>query len=322
MTSKTRELSAPLARLADVLSPLAKQRIALIAPAGGVKDDRIDIALTVLDAAGIDAQLGAHARDHHRYLAGTAEARLADLHWAFELPDLTAVWCLRGGYGSAHLVNHIDWSRIPSDVPLVGFSDITVLLEAFRQRGRFAVHGPVATQLAMPGETVDAQNQRVASMASLVRLLQGQTSEWPLTHTADPTCPVSGQLLGGNLTTLASMAGTTAGLRLETDSILLLEDVGEAEYQLERSFHQLISSIDLDRLKAVCLGGFDNCTLTDGMHSLAAIFAEWAQDIPLYTGLPVSHDYANSAWPQGTPASIKDNILGCETAATNGPFKT
>ncbi len=151
MTSETRGLSAPLARLADALRPLAGQRIALIAPAGGVQDDRIDTALAVLEAAGIDAHLGAHARDHHRYLAGTAEARLADLHAAFELPDVAAVWCLRGGYGSAHLVDHIDWSRIPSHVPLVGFSDISVLLEAFRQRGRFAIHGPVATQLAMPG---------------------------------------------------------------------------------------------------------------------------------------------------------------------------
>ncbi|MGB7756409.1 MAG: LD-carboxypeptidase [Salinisphaera sp.] len=310
MTSETRELSAPLARLADVLRPLAGQRIALIAPAGGVKNDRIDTALAVLEAAGINAHLGAHARDHHRYLAGTAEARLADLHAAFELPDVAAVWCLRGGYGSAHLVEHIDWSRIPNHIPLVGFSDITVLLEAFRQRGRCAIHGPVVTQLAIPGDTAQEQNQRVASMASLVHLLQGQASEWPLTHMAGTTSPVSGQLVGGNLTTLASMAGTTAALRLETASILLLEDVGEAEFRLERSFQQLIGSIERDRLRAVCLGGFNNCDLADGTRSLTAIFAERAADVPLYAGLPMSHGHENSAWRYGNWTSIDASKLG------------
>ncbi|MES1926024.1 LD-carboxypeptidase [Salinisphaera sp. T31B1] len=311
MTSDTHELSAPLARLAEVLRPLAGQRIALIAPAGGVKNERIDIMLTVLEAAGIDAKLGAHARDHHRYLAGTAEARLADLHWAFELPDVAAVWCLRGGYGSAHLVDHIDWSRIPRDIPLIGFSDITVLLEAFRQHGRAGIHGPVATQLAMPGDTAEEQEQRAASIASLVDLLHGRATDWSLASTAAPTTGVAGQLVGGNLTTLASMVGTAAALRLETDSILLLEDVGEAEFRLERSFHQLIASLDEDRLRTVCLGVFEGCDLADGMSSLAGIIGEYtgARGIALYRGLAVGHGTVNHAWRYAGLARIADARL-------------
>ncbi|MGN8160176.1 S66 peptidase family protein [Salinisphaera sp. RV14] len=314
MTCEPTPLAAPLARLADVLRPLAGQRIALIAPAGGVADARIDTALAVLAAAGIDACLGAHVRDHHRYLAGTATARLADLHRAFELPNVAAVWCLRGGYGSAHLVEHVDWTRIPGNVPLIGFSDITVLLEAFRQHGRLAIHGPVATQLARPGETAEEQGQRAASMASLVDWLQDRASAWRLTHMAGPTGPVSGQLVGGNLTTLASMAGTAAAPRLDTDAILLLEDVGEAEFRLERSFGQLIGSIQRDRLQAVCLGGFDHCTLADGLRSLAAVFAEWIEDVPIYAGLPVSHGYENWVWRYGSHGSIDAGQIEFKTA--------
>ncbi|MES1955686.1 S66 peptidase family protein [Salinisphaera hydrothermalis] len=316
MTSNTPPLGAPFARLADALSPLAGQRIALIAPAGGVQDERIDTALAVLATAGIDAHLGAHARDHHRYLAGTADARLADLHAAFELPGVAAVWCLRGGYGCAHLVNHIDWGRIPADVPLIGFSDITVLLEAFRQHGRAAIHGPVATQLASPGETAEAQDARAAAMASVVDRLQNRPSTWALTHLAGPTVPVAGQLVGGNLTTLACMAGTLTALRLEQDAILLLEDIGEAEFRLERSFQQLMDTIDADRLRAVCLGAFSDCTLADGLNSLGEIFAEWLGDTPLYAGLPMSHEHMNAAWRPGSQASIEDGQLRVASAGT------
>ncbi len=106
------------------------------------------------------------------------------------------------------------------------------------------------------------------------------------------------------------MAGTTAALRLETASILLLEDVGEAEFRLERSFQQLIGSIERDRLRAVCLGGFNNCDLAEGTRSLTAIFAERAADVPLYAGLPMSHGHENSAWRYGNWTSIDASKLG------------
>src|SRR5690625_2861147 len=156
----TRNLPSSLQHFVTLLRPLAGKRIALVAPAGGVRDDRIDTALSVLAAAGVDVHLGQHVRDHNRYLAGTAEARLHDLHTAFEVEKVAAVWCLRGGYGCAHLVDHIDWPRIPGHVPLIGYSDITVLLTAFHRHGKSAIHGPVATALALPGENAIEQADR------------------------------------------------------------------------------------------------------------------------------------------------------------------
>lgn len=302
---------AAFAFLVDALRPLAGQRIALIAPAGGVRDERIDTATAIMRGADIDVVLGANARAHHRYLAGPAHLRLADLYAAFNQPDVAAVWCLRGGYGSAHLLEQIDWSRIPHDVPLIGHSDISALLEAWRQNGRPAVHGPAATDLATPGHTNEHQDQRIASLAALVDALQGQGAAWPLTHMAGPTGPRSGALVGGNLTTLASLAGTSAALTLDGPSILLLEDVGEAEFRLERCLYQLLDSIDVTQLRAVCLGTFERCTLADGLRSLSTIVAEWLAPlhIPLYAGAPMGHGFANHAWRLGQHSQLAGGWL-------------
>lgn len=308
------DLSDAQERLAELLRPLAGCHIALIAPAGGVSDAHIDQTLRVLAAAGITAHSGAHIRAHHRYLAGRPSQRLSDLQAAFELPDITAVWCLRGGYGCAHLLDHIDWRRIPPHIPLIGYSDVTALLEAFRQHGRYGIHGPTANALAMPGTTRSEQDARARSLQSLVTLLLHPPSDmdWPLQpgrHAVDQ-CR-SGQLVGGNLTVLASLAGTAASLQLPDKAILLLEDVQEAEFRLERCFHQLLTSIDRRRLQAVCLGQFRDCRLANGLASLRDILEEWLTPhaIPVYTGLPIGHGHCNHAWADGTPAVISKNHL-------------
>lgn len=286
-----------------LLAPLAGKKIALIAPAGGVRDDRIDITLNLLTAAGIQVWLGLNARAHHRYLAGTVSQRLADLHAAFTLPDVAAVWCLRGGYGSSQLIPHIDWAAIPADIPLIGYSDITALLNAFARRGKQGIHGPVATELALPGQTAVQQEQRAAAMRSLVELLLGQRPTRPLlSYSLRPSEPPP-ILSGGNLTVLASLAGTQAGLRLNRNTLLLLEDIGEAEFRLERSFQQLLHSIDPAYLQAVCLGEFVGCQFSRTPDSWHRILKEWLNPlgIPLHSGLAIGHGHANQAWLYGQP---------------------
>ncbi|RJS93056.1 LD-carboxypeptidase [Salinisphaera sp. Q1T1-3] len=299
-------LSSAEQALVATLEPLAGRRIALIAPAGGVADDRIDTALAVCHAAGIRTWLGAHARAHHRYLAGTPAARLVDLHAAFKQPDLAAVWCLRGGYGSAQFVDDIDWHRIPSDVPLVGFSDMSVLLSAFHRHGRRAIHGPVATQLALPGETATARAERRHSMAALVACIDGGPARWPAEHVSGDRGARHGVLVGGNLTTLASIAGTPAAMQLTRPAILLLEDVGEAAFRLERCLYQLLASLDRRHVAAIALGEFARCTPDDDMVLIRSIVTEWAgrDDIPVYAGLPIGHDVINHAWRIGAAAVL------------------
>ncbi|WP_277373556.1 LD-carboxypeptidase [Pseudomonas sp. AA-38] len=288
--------------------------LALIAPASAIAEEVLEATLAQLDVLGIRYHLGRHVRTRHRYLAGTPEQRLDDLHQAFTLPDIDAVWCLRGGYGCAQLVADIDWTLLQqaSPRPLIGFSDLSILLEAFARHELPAIHGPVATvlghqALAAPG----GQRERLASMQALWSLLAGQHRQLPVRHISGPQQAIEGRLQGGNLTALASACGTPAGLRLAEDSILILEDVGEPYYRLERSLWQLLHGFAGRKPRALCLGSFTDCPRRGVHHSLEEIFAEYLAPlgIPLYGDLPSGHGDANFPWPYGQHARLFGDSL-------------
>lgn len=296
------------------MRPVFDGRLALIAPASAIAEDVLEATLAQLDVLGIRYHLGQHVRARHRYLAGTPEQRLEDLHQAFALPDISAVWCLRGGYGCAQLVADIDWAllRQASPRPLIGFSDLSILLEAFAQQGLPAIHGPVATALghlalSAPG----GQRERLASMQALWSLLNGQHQQLPLRHISGPQHVIEGTLQGGNLTALASVCGTHAELRLTEDSILILEDVGEPYYRLERSLWQLLHSFAGKRPRAVCLGSFTDCPLRGVHHSLEQIIGEYLAPlgIALYSELPSGHGDSNYPWSYGQRARLGGGSL-------------
>ncbi|MFC0337017.1 murein tetrapeptidase LD-carboxypeptidase Serine peptidase. MEROPS family S66 [Kushneria avicenniae] len=303
MTLSLTELSA--------LRPLGEgpHTVALIAPAGAVLPERIEATCVLLEQMGYIPRLMDNARARHRYLAGTVEQRLADFHAAFHLPDVAAVWCLRGGYGCAQLIDHIDWARLPN-VPLIGYSDISVLLSAFHAHDRRTIHAPVATELALLEQANGAEAEaRSAAMASIAPALRGDGGHMNATHVAGPAVDLSGPLIGGNLTTLASVAGTSGALHVPEDAIVMLEDVGERLYRLERSLCQLLDSLEPGRLNAVCLGSFTDCDTGDS--SVEAMMQEWLapHDIALYHRLPFGHGAHNQAWPVGSMARLSSDGL-------------
>lgn len=296
------------------MSPVFDGRLALIAPASAIAEDVLEATLAQLDVLGVRYHLGQHVRARHRYLAGTPEQRLEDLHQAFALPDIAAVWCLRGGYGCAQLVADIDWTLLhqASPRPLIGFSDLSILLEAFAQRGLPAIHGPVATALGHQVLSAPSgQRERLASMQALWSLLKGQHRQLPLRHISGPQHPIDGTLQGGNLTALASVCGTDAGMRLAEDAILILEDVGEPYYRLERSLWQLLRSFAGRKPRAVCLGSFTDCPRRGVHHSLEQIVGEYLAPlgVPLYGDLPSGHGDLNYPWPYGRKARLSSNSL-------------
>ncbi|QNH01043.1 S66 peptidase family protein [Pseudomonas sediminis] len=296
------------------MSQVFDGRLALIAPAAAIAEDVLEATLAQLDVLGVRYHLGQHVRARHRYLAGTLEQRLDDLHQAFTLADISAVWCLRGGYGCAQLVADIDWTLLSqaSPRPLIGFSDLSILLEAFAQRGLPAIHGPVATALGHQALSAPGgQRERLASMQALWSLLKGQHRQLPLRHISGPQHVVEGTLQGGNLTALASVCGTTAELRLAEDSILILEDVGEPYYRLERCLWQLLHSFAGQRPRAVCLGSFTDCPRRGVQHSLEQIIGEYLAPlgVPLYGDLPSGHGDVNYPWPYGQRARLSGGNL-------------
>lgn len=289
-------------------------RVALVAPASAIAEEVLEATLRQLEVLGVDYHLGAHAEGRYRYLAGTPQERLEDFHAAFDLDDVSAVWCLRGGYGCGQLIPQLDWQRLraASPRPLIGFSDISILLSAFHRRGLPAIHGPVATGLGLqPLSAPSEQRERLASLASVSHVLAGGPGKLAVQHLAGPKRAVEGELIGGNLTALACMAGTEGALYVPDGAILVLEDVGEPYYRIERSLWQLLNSLNGARLGAICLGTFTDCPRKGVAHSLEEIFAEYAAvfNLPLYHGLASGHGAQNRAWPYGREAVLDGKSL-------------
>ncbi|KAF1052295.1 MAG: Murein tetrapeptide carboxypeptidase [Stenotrophomonas maltophilia] len=304
----------PASRSHDLQWSPLPGRIALVSPASAVAEDVLEATLRQLEVLGIDYSLGSHAQARYRYLAGTPAQRLEDFHQAFEQDDIHAVWCLRGGYGCAQLIDGLDWERLRSASrrPLIGFSDISILLSAFHRHGLPALHASVASALGLqPLSAPNEQRERLASLASVSRVLAGDSRSLPVSHLYGPTQPVQGPLIGGNLTALASVAGTAAALHAPAGAILILEDVGEPYYRLERSLWQLLHSGVASQLGAVVLGTFTDCPRKNVAHSLEEIVIEYLKPlgIPLYHGLPSGHGAHNRAWPYGEVAQLQANGL-------------
>ena len=294
--------------------PLA---VSLIAPSSFTAPDAIDAGIRGLEALGVEVHVEAPLQAPERYLAGSREHRLARLHAAFDDPETRAVWAVRGGYGAAQLVDGIDWDRLArANKPLIGYSDVTVLLDHCHRHGVPAIHGPVAKAA---GDLLGGDGTGEADERDIVRrqfeetlaLINGPTAlDYPLTPWANAPTRLEGPVTGGNLATIASLIGTPAGFRAPPGSLVILEDVGEPYYRLERALWQLVHGGALEHAAAVCLGTFEGCR-PYGDTPLEAIVAETLAPLglPLYTGLPSGHGLHNRPWRYGAPGRIADGRL-------------
>ncbi|WP_136247429.1 S66 peptidase family protein [Halomonas borealis] len=290
--------------------PLA---VSLIAPSSATDPEAIAAGIRGLEALGVEVRCDEPLQAPHRYLAGSREHRLSRLHAAFDDPATQAVWAVRGGYGAAQLIEGIDWTRLArAPKPLVGYSDVTVLLDHCHRHGLPAIHGPVAKaagELFTGGTDTRAVVRR--QLEETLALIAGPTPlDYPLTAYADAPATLDGPVVGGNLATLASLVGTPAGFRAPPGALVILEDVGEAYYRLERTLWQLVHGGALDQAAAVCLGTFEGCT-PYGDTPLEEIVAETlaARGLPLYTGLPSGHGLHNRPWRYGAHGRIAHGRL-------------
>ncbi|WP_110687604.1 S66 peptidase family protein [Salinicola aestuarinus] len=284
----------------------------LIAPASYTAPETLARAAEALQALDITVRFPAALQAQTRYLAGDVEHRVKVLHDAYADPETDAIWAVRGGYGCAHLANRIDWANLPAK-PLIGYSDVTVLLDQCRQRGLPAIHGPVMKEGVKLQD--DSEAQRLAAdrdFAALLALLGGIPPEpIPLNAvTPHEDAVFEGPLVGGNLAVLASLVGTPLGFRAPPGAIVVLEDVGEPYYRLERDLWQLVASGALNDAAAVCLGTFEGCQPYGDLNP-ATLFATWLspRGLPLFEGLPVGHGRDNLPWRYGAVARLENGHL-------------
>jgi muramoyltetrapeptide carboxypeptidase len=296
--------------LVDVGHPPALRpgdAVAVVSPSSAVPIDRLEAGLAVLASWGLHPVEGRHARAVHGHLAGSDEWRVADLNAAFRDPAVRAVWAARGGYGLTRILHLLDWPALATHPKLlIGFSDVTALLLAAWQRiGLRTLHGQVVARLHLLTDAARDRLRRTAFGDPTV--LDDEVVGTVVAGTAGGgSTPTAGPLVGGNLAVLASLAGTPDQLRAD-GCILLLEEVDEAPYRVDRLLTQLRGSGALDGAAGMAVATPVRCA-APGVRS--ATFDEVVRDrlgdlgVPLLTDLPLGHIDDQFALVHGATAEL------------------
>jgi muramoyltetrapeptide carboxypeptidase len=234
------------------------------------------------------------------YLAGKDRDRLADINRALRDPTIDAIWCLRGGYGMMRILPGIDYdalSRTPKSI--IGFSDNTALHAAVQRKCRLVTyHGPHSREALTE-----------FSRDSLRRAVIEQTDPCGVAPNAREINAgvAEGRLVGGNLAVLAALCGTPYAPDL-SDGILILEDIGEPVYRIDRLLQQLKLSGALNGCRAIAFGACVKCPddAGGGSRPFDEVLGEivHALGVPCLAGIPVGHIDDQWTIPLGAVAKL------------------
>ncbi|MCB9245469.1 MAG: LD-carboxypeptidase [Flavobacteriales bacterium] len=285
--------------------------IGIISTARQIGPEIVQHAIDHLEHLGYRVLVGANAYRQFNQYAGTDEERASDLQWALDHPEIKAILCSRGGYGTARLLDLVNWNAFRRKPKWIsGFSDITALhLFVNVELGIASVHSTMPVNMDPESDFFDPDN-----LSSLVAVWQGRYFEYPLpkTGTLRYGGDFSGILIGGNLSVLYSMLGTLSWSDRE-EYILVIEDLDEYLYHVDRMMLNVRRNGLLDRCSGVLLGGLTR------MHDNAISFGKTAEEIilehlstrniPYYSGLDLGHVKRNLAIPLGVRARVAHEML-------------
>lgn len=289
--------------------------VGLVNPASAVwEPEAVEIVAESLAVLGFKTKRGASLLARRGYFAGTDEERAADLNAMFADPEVRAIHCVRGGWGSARLLPLLEWPAIAKNPKiLLGFSDITALLLAlYAKTGLATFHGPVANSQWNPfnvgwmkrvlqdGEAVTFENPRKVDEDEDLVVVENRV------RTIHPGA-ARGRLLGGNLTVLTSLVGT-GYLPDWAGCILFLEDVEEAPYRIDRMLTQLRLAGILKQARAVIWGKCTDCRPGAGYGSLT--LPDVLEDhlrplgVPVWQGAMIGHIDRQFTLPLGIEVEV------------------
>jgi muramoyltetrapeptide carboxypeptidase len=276
----------------------------VVAPAGPIRAGQLRAGLAYLRARGYRIVEGRHLRARRGYLAGTDADRAADLNRAMADPRLDAVVFARGGYGSARLLDRLDFTPLRRRPKLfLGYSDITAFYAALQlSTGIPGFYGPMVLNFNAPG--------REFREASLWRVLERRPGWNRFRFSRRGVLRggrAEGTLIGGCLSLLASLVGTPYDLDTR-GAILFWEEVDEEPYKIDRMLHHLKMAGKLDRLRGMVVGKLHRCGPRPGTRALT--LREILQDhlagstFPVVTEFPAGHAPGKVTLPLGLPARL------------------
>ncbi|MFD7323027.1 LD-carboxypeptidase [Streptomyces sp. NPDC059875] len=279
-------------------------RVAVVAPSGPIPEERLAAGLDLLRGWELEPVVAPHVLDVHgklAYLAGADEDRARDLQEAWCDPGVSAVICARGGYGVQRMVDLLDWSAMRAAGPkvFVGYSDVTALHEAFAVRAGLAtLHGPMVAAATFLKDPRTQESLRAT-------LLEPESVRTLGLDTARPLVPgrAHGVTLGGCVSLLAADLATPHARPSARGGLLLLEDVGEEPYRLDRILTQLLRSGWLDGVAGIGLGSWAEC---GPYEDVRAVLADrlGGLGVPVVEELGFGHSETALTFPLGVPGVL------------------
>lgn len=305
--------------------------IALITPATVVKEEFVGGAERYLHLRGYrTVRMPGFTTGGDGSFASSAAVRASDLITAIYNPDIKAIWCGRGGYGSVQIIGKIPLSVIRENPKwLIGFSDISALHALFHRAGVVSLHAPMLRRLnnsllssmgnsgaTCPPAEFDGALSADYPLDSLFHIMEGGGSlEYDLGR--HPLCidgVACGPLLGGNLAVLSDLSATpfdmlSAAEAKTSQPVIFLEDIAESISRVERRLWRLRLAGVLNNASAILFGRFTayepNANSRDMESMISALMQEWNIDVPVAYNCPVGHDDFNLPFPIGAPVTVE-----------------
>ena len=286
------------------IPPLLKSGdlVSVLSPASHTNSNAWEKGIEVLEKWGLRVDRGEHYLSQHFGFGGTDAERLNDLQKALDNPEIKAIFPIRGGYGTSRLLDEIDFSLFLQNPKwIVGFSDITALLMHIDTLGVAGIHGPMPNNFCQKGGEFSLQALNEV-------LFNGHAKYTCKPHPSNILGEVQGELIGGNLSLLSHLMGTPS-MQKSNGKILVLEEIGERLYHVDRMLVQLKRSGYFEGLSGMIIGGFTDC------HEAPLPIGKSAQELILeHTEnyqFPIAFDFPLGHVPANHPVvfGVKANLL-------------
>ena len=275
-------------------------KIAILAPAGPMKNAPVDSAAKVLDSLGYQAVVMPHTYGKNGHFSGTTDERFADLKAAFEDTTVRAILCARGGYGVVHNLDRLAQLPLRDDPKwVIGFSDISALHALMASKNIASIHASMAKQVALGPDDPDN--------AVLFGILKGEMPSYTFApDSLNHLGKASGKLLGGNLAVIADLIATPFDM-FEPNTILFIEDVSEPIYKIERILYQLRLMGVFDKINGLIIGQFTDYHPDDNHATMEQMIADALEpypDLPVAFNIPVGHVDHNVPLVESSQATL------------------
>lgn len=284
----------------------AGDTVAIVAPSGILKNrkDEVEHAKQLLKRWELNVVVGEHVFSQDNHFAGTDQERCEDLQNALDNPNIKAIWCARGGYGTVRILDKLDYTRFLEQPKwIIGYSDITALHNQIHNLGVQSLHAMMCVSLPKDESEIEQ------TIATFKKAIFGETLSYTLQGSNyNQVGEVTAPIVGGNLTILHTMLGSKTSIDT-SGKILFIEEIGEYKYHIDRMLQSLKRAGYFDHCKGVIVGDMSklrkNTTLWGTSIEQLILDALADYDFPIAFNMPAGHEEDNRALILGRNATLK-----------------